>query len=192
MSETPRRFPAPWHADPMPGGYVVRDANGNSPIWRSNPSFAPICCCFLGVPDSNPAGVSVADCTTSGSFDIEFKISVFALDGGPINPSHTGSPGRRLAAVAPRMARIGVSAIGLTQRRANAKRKRPRGTAWLNEKNPGVVAAPMLRVEKAPSVHSPESMATACRYPAEPQLSSRAGREKRRSREGTTERSVHN
>jgi hypothetical protein len=26
----PRRFPAPWHADPMPGGYVVRDANGHS------------------------------------------------------------------------------------------------------------------------------------------------------------------
>jgi hypothetical protein len=24
---TSRRFPAPWHADPMPGGYVVRDAN---------------------------------------------------------------------------------------------------------------------------------------------------------------------
>jgi hypothetical protein len=25
---TTRRFPAPWHADKMPGGYVVRDANG--------------------------------------------------------------------------------------------------------------------------------------------------------------------
>jgi hypothetical protein len=23
-----RRFPAPWRADKMPGGYVVRDANG--------------------------------------------------------------------------------------------------------------------------------------------------------------------
>jgi hypothetical protein len=27
MTEPSRRFPAPWHADPMPGGYVVRDAN---------------------------------------------------------------------------------------------------------------------------------------------------------------------
>jgi hypothetical protein len=27
MPDSPRRFPAPWHADPMPGGYVVRDAN---------------------------------------------------------------------------------------------------------------------------------------------------------------------
>jgi hypothetical protein len=27
---TPRRFPTPWHADPMPGGYVVRDANGQA------------------------------------------------------------------------------------------------------------------------------------------------------------------
>jgi hypothetical protein len=26
----PRRFPSPWHADPMPGGYVVRDANGQT------------------------------------------------------------------------------------------------------------------------------------------------------------------
>jgi hypothetical protein len=25
---TSRRFPAPWRADPMPGCYVVRDANG--------------------------------------------------------------------------------------------------------------------------------------------------------------------
>jgi hypothetical protein len=30
MADTPRRFPAPWHADPMPGGYVVRDANGKA------------------------------------------------------------------------------------------------------------------------------------------------------------------
>jgi hypothetical protein len=30
MTEPPRRFPSPWHADPMPGGYVVRDANGQA------------------------------------------------------------------------------------------------------------------------------------------------------------------
>ena len=30
MSEPSRRFPPPWHADPMPGGYVVRDANGQA------------------------------------------------------------------------------------------------------------------------------------------------------------------
>jgi hypothetical protein len=27
---TNRRFPAPWRADKMPGGYVVRDANGQA------------------------------------------------------------------------------------------------------------------------------------------------------------------
>jgi hypothetical protein len=27
---TPRRFPAPWRAEPIPGGYVVRDANGQA------------------------------------------------------------------------------------------------------------------------------------------------------------------
>jgi hypothetical protein len=27
---TSRRIPSPWHADPMPGGYVVRDANGQA------------------------------------------------------------------------------------------------------------------------------------------------------------------
>jgi hypothetical protein len=30
MADPPRRFPAPWHADPIPGGYVVRDANGQA------------------------------------------------------------------------------------------------------------------------------------------------------------------
>jgi hypothetical protein len=31
MSEPPPgRFPPPWHADPMPGGYVVRDGNGQA------------------------------------------------------------------------------------------------------------------------------------------------------------------
>ena len=30
MSEPTRRFPAPWHADKIPGGYVVRDANGQA------------------------------------------------------------------------------------------------------------------------------------------------------------------
>jgi hypothetical protein len=30
MAESPRRFPSPWHADPMPGGYVVRDAHGQA------------------------------------------------------------------------------------------------------------------------------------------------------------------
>jgi hypothetical protein len=28
MTEPPRRFPSPWHANKIPGGYVVRDANG--------------------------------------------------------------------------------------------------------------------------------------------------------------------
>jgi hypothetical protein len=27
MPDAPRRFPAPWRAERMPGGYVVRDAN---------------------------------------------------------------------------------------------------------------------------------------------------------------------
>jgi hypothetical protein len=27
---TTRRFPAPWRADKIPGGYVVRDANGQA------------------------------------------------------------------------------------------------------------------------------------------------------------------
>jgi hypothetical protein len=30
MAESPRCFPAPWRADAMPGGYVVRDANGQA------------------------------------------------------------------------------------------------------------------------------------------------------------------
>jgi hypothetical protein len=30
MTEPSRRFPAPWRADKMPGGYVVRDATGQA------------------------------------------------------------------------------------------------------------------------------------------------------------------
>jgi K+/H+ antiporter YhaU regulatory subunit KhtT len=30
MPDPSRRFPSPWHADKMPGGYVVRDANGQA------------------------------------------------------------------------------------------------------------------------------------------------------------------
>jgi hypothetical protein len=33
MTEPPRRFPPPWHADKMPGGYVVREANGQAPAY---------------------------------------------------------------------------------------------------------------------------------------------------------------
>ena len=39
-SMTSRRFPPPWHADPVPGGYVVRDANGQALAYlysRQNP-----------------------------------------------------------------------------------------------------------------------------------------------------------
>jgi hypothetical protein len=30
MPEPARRFPPPWHAEPIPGGYIVRDANGQA------------------------------------------------------------------------------------------------------------------------------------------------------------------
>jgi K+/H+ antiporter YhaU regulatory subunit KhtT len=30
MTTQARRFPAPWRADLVPGGYVVRDANGQA------------------------------------------------------------------------------------------------------------------------------------------------------------------
>jgi hypothetical protein len=30
MPEPARRFPPPWHAEPFPGGYVVRDASGRA------------------------------------------------------------------------------------------------------------------------------------------------------------------
>ena len=32
-----RRFPAPWRADKMPGGYVVRDANGQALVYVYSP-----------------------------------------------------------------------------------------------------------------------------------------------------------
>jgi K+/H+ antiporter YhaU regulatory subunit KhtT len=43
MTEPSRRFPTPWHAEPFPGGYVVRDATGQSIAYlysRDNPDEA--------------------------------------------------------------------------------------------------------------------------------------------------------
>jgi hypothetical protein len=33
MTEPSHRFRAPWHADKIPGGYVVRDATGQIVAW---------------------------------------------------------------------------------------------------------------------------------------------------------------
>jgi hypothetical protein len=41
MAESPRRFPPPWRADKMPGGYVVRDANGQALAHLPLPALAP-------------------------------------------------------------------------------------------------------------------------------------------------------
>jgi hypothetical protein len=41
MQEAPCRFPPPWHADPMPGGSVVRDAPGRPNLYsRDNEAEA--------------------------------------------------------------------------------------------------------------------------------------------------------
>jgi hypothetical protein len=43
MAESPRRFPPPWRAEPIPGGYVVLDANGQALTYlysRDNPTEA--------------------------------------------------------------------------------------------------------------------------------------------------------
>jgi hypothetical protein len=43
MADGSRRFPPPWRAEPIPGGYVVRDANGQALAYlysRDNPTEA--------------------------------------------------------------------------------------------------------------------------------------------------------
>jgi hypothetical protein len=43
MAESPRRFPVPWRVDKMPGGHVVRDANGQALAYvysRADPTEA--------------------------------------------------------------------------------------------------------------------------------------------------------
>jgi hypothetical protein len=43
MADGSRRFPPPWRAEPIPGGYVVRDANGQALTYlysRDNPTEA--------------------------------------------------------------------------------------------------------------------------------------------------------
>jgi hypothetical protein len=41
MTDPPRRFPSPWHTDPMPGGFVVREANGRRSRRRSTSRRLP-------------------------------------------------------------------------------------------------------------------------------------------------------
>jgi hypothetical protein len=41
MADAPRRFPPRWRAEPIPGGYVVRDAGGQALAYlysRDNPT----------------------------------------------------------------------------------------------------------------------------------------------------------
>jgi hypothetical protein len=43
MADASRRFPPPWRAEPIPGGYVVGDANGQALTYlysRDNPTEA--------------------------------------------------------------------------------------------------------------------------------------------------------
>jgi hypothetical protein len=43
LAKSPRRFPAPWRADAIPGGYVIRDASGQALAYlylRENPTEA--------------------------------------------------------------------------------------------------------------------------------------------------------
>jgi hypothetical protein len=43
MTGAARRFPLPWRAEPIPGGYIVRDANGQAHAYlysRDNPAEA--------------------------------------------------------------------------------------------------------------------------------------------------------
>jgi hypothetical protein len=43
MADAPRRFPAPWTAERIPGGFIVRDANGQALAYvycRADPTEA--------------------------------------------------------------------------------------------------------------------------------------------------------
>jgi hypothetical protein len=43
MADAPRRFPPPWRADKIPGGYIVRDAAGQGLAYvygREDPTVA--------------------------------------------------------------------------------------------------------------------------------------------------------
>jgi hypothetical protein len=41
MAEPSHRFPTPWRAEPIPGGYIVRDANGQALAYVYNEPTSP-------------------------------------------------------------------------------------------------------------------------------------------------------
>jgi hypothetical protein len=63
MTDASRRFPAPWHAHPMPGGYVVRDANGQALAKRA----------FAKLPGPTPVteiiAIRILELAHAGVFD---------------------------------------------------------------------------------------------------------------------------
>src|SRR5262249_25712471 len=83
--------------------------NPKVPILLSNPPLVPAARCRRGVPESNPATLTVPTISVFGSLAKVINISVFALDGGAIIPSQIASPGNLLAATVPSMASTGIS-----------------------------------------------------------------------------------
>ena len=58
MAESSRRFPPPWRADKIAGGYVVRDANGQAFAYVYSPRQRSRCASGEGADH----GRSAADC----------------------------------------------------------------------------------------------------------------------------------
>jgi hypothetical protein len=81
MAESSRRFPAPWRADKVAGGYVVRDANGQALAYlysRDNPTEA-VQAKMLTADEARRIAVNVARLRQSGS--------VFVSHAYPVRPS---------------------------------------------------------------------------------------------------------
>jgi hypothetical protein len=56
MADASRRFPPPWRAEPIPGGYAVRDANGQALAYvyshdNEAPQESGFAACFIERPE---------------------------------------------------------------------------------------------------------------------------------------------
>jgi hypothetical protein len=86
---TNRRFPAPWRADKLPGGYVVRDANGQALVYLYSRESEAESDASQGADGGRGAADCHQRCQAAGTIETRGLI----MTKGPANPidKHVGS-----------------------------------------------------------------------------------------------------
>jgi Flp pilus assembly pilin Flp len=100
-----RRFPAPWHADPMPGGYVFRDANWRVGVLSIGPPRDHVRV-FQGLANNDFGSTSIEYGLIAAGVAIGITMAASSLG------SHVKSTISNLADMASSSSKVGSDAVG--------------------------------------------------------------------------------